>query len=200
MNQEPAEDTKEDTKIEKEKAKHPEDPVVSGEESPVEAENEIEKKDQETRDLSDRLLRNQAEFENFKKRIIKDKAEGIKYANEGVLQDLLGLLDNLQRAVDHGEGSPDLEKWLEGVKLTIKQFEDLLGKFGVNPIPTVGESFDPAIHQAMSQVESDSEDGTIVGELQRGYLLYDRVLRPSLVTVSRKKQSVESEDEGGNNG
>ena len=199
MNQEPTEETK----IEEEIAKPPEDSAVSdegGEESPVEEKSEIEKKDQEIRDLSDRILRNQAEFENDKKRIIKDKAEGIKYANEGILQELLGLLDNLQRAVDHGEGSPGITKWLEGVNLTIKKFKDLLEKFGVKPIRAVGETFDPALHQAMSQVESDSEDGAIVGELQRGYLLYDRVLRPSLVTVSRKKQSSESEDEGGHHG
>lgn len=134
--------------------------------------------------LKEKLLRSYAEIENFKKRAARDRAEWFKYANEGLLKEFLSVLDSLARARAQGEGSPELSKWVDGVALIIKQCEDILSRFGVKAIETEGREFDPAVHQALARVESGQEPGTIVEEVQKGYLLHDRVLRPSLVTVA----------------
>jgi molecular chaperone GrpE len=159
---------------------------------------ELEKKDREIKALSDQVLRAYAELDNFKKRAAKDKSDWLRYSNEGLLKELLEVLDNLQRARHHGENKPDVAQWAEGVSLTIKHFEDILSKAGVKPIKALGERFDPAVHQAMAQVEAEGEAGMVVDEHQKGYFLHDRVLRPSLVTVSRKKETDSSKEEGGN--
>ena len=182
-----------------ETAQEPDDPStdLSGSEEGVSGqpeENEIETlktslegKSQEVKELRDKLLRSYAEIENYKKRTAKDREEWVNYANEGLLKELLTVLDNLSRAKTHGELTPELSKWMDGVTLTIKQFEGLLTKFGVRPIEAVNRPFDPSVHQAMAQVESEGEEGTIVEEYQKGYWLHDRVLRPSMVTIAKKK-------------
>jgi molecular chaperone GrpE len=161
----------------------------------------LEKKDLEIKTLSDKVLRIHAELDNYKKRAAKEKSDWVKYSNEGLLRELLEVLDNLQRAQLYGDQSPEVARWAEGVSLTIKHFEDILTKSGVRPIKALGENFDPSVHQAMAQVEAEGEAGRVVEEYQKGYFLHDRVLRPSMVTVSREKGTEASQEEqGGHNG
>jgi molecular chaperone GrpE len=144
-------------------------------------------KDSEIAQLKDKLLRSYAEIENYKKRAAKDRADWVKYANEGLLKEFLAVVDSLIRAKTQGEGSPELAQWVDGVALIIKQLEDILSRFGVQPVEALEKPFDPSVHQAMAQVESDREPGMVVEEVQKGYKLYDRVLRPSLVTVAKNR-------------
>jgi molecular chaperone GrpE len=133
----------------------------------------------------DKFLRERADLENFRKRTQKEKEEILKYGNESLILEMLPLLDNLERAVSHAGGQDDTAV-IEGVKLTLSMFGSTLKKFGVTALETpAGTPFDPAYHQAMSQVPTgDQEPNTIVAEFQKGYLLNDRLLRPAMVTVA----------------
>ena len=144
----------------------------------------------------DRYLRLAAEFENYKKRAQKDQAEYIKYANERLLRDLLPVLDNLQRALEHVKQSDGANGLVQGVELTCKQYEETLSRFGVRPIPSVGLPFDPAVHQAVAMVEAKEGQmpNTIVAEHEKGYYLYDRVLRPAMVTVAASNKAAEDQE------
>ena len=155
---------------------------------------ELEKRTQEVQELKNKYLRSYAELENFKKRTIKDQAEWVKYANEALLRELLTVMDNLMRAKSHTPSSSEVSQWMTGVGLTVKQFEETLAKFGVTAIKALGKPFNPAVHQAMLQMESEAEEGTVVEELQRGFLLHDRVLRPALVAVAKKKPGAQAEE------
>lgn len=140
----------------------------------------------------DRLLRVSAEFENFKKRAVREADDFRKYANEMLLKDLLHVVDNLERAVasanDHGDPSACV---VEGVQMTRDELLKIFQRFGVTPIEAVGKPFDPAFHQAIMQQETDQHpEHTVVGEMQRGYILHDRLLRPSMVIVSKAASSV----------
>jgi molecular chaperone GrpE len=159
----------------------------AGEEAIDRLRTELANKTQEAQELRDKYLRAYAELENFKKRALKDQAEWVKYANESLLRELLTVMDNLRRAQSHAPSSSELSPWVAGVELTVKQFDETLAKFGVTTIKALGQPFDPTVHQAMLQVESEMEEGIIVEELQKGYLLHDRVLRPALVAVAKKK-------------
>jgi len=134
---------------------------------------------------AERYLRLAAEFENYKKRIRKDQAEYVKYANERLLKDLLPVLDNLQRALRHVQQGGNVTGLVQGVELTCKQYVETLSRFGVKPIPSVGLPFDPSIHQAVAMVNGGDGQApnTIVEEYEKGYYLYDRVLRPAMVSV-----------------
>ena len=135
--------------------------------------------------VQDRYLRLAAEFENYKKRAQKDQAEYAKYANERLLRELLPVLDNLQRALRHAQKSGGTNGLIEGVELTCKQYLEVLSRFGVRPIPSVGQPFDPAVHQAVATVDPQGRaPNTIVEEYEKGYYLHDRVLRPAIVTVA----------------
>ncbi len=148
---------------------------------------ELEKLRKEAAGLEDKYVRLYAETENFKKRMVRESAEREKYYNEGIIKELLPVLDNLERALGHvGEGSPD-NGLAEGVRMVRKQFMDVLTKFGVTQVECVGLPFDPAKQQAMMQVETeDYEEGTVVEEFQKGYFLNDRILRPAMVTVAKR--------------
>ncbi|MEK7306278.1 MAG: nucleotide exchange factor GrpE [Nitrospirota bacterium] len=157
---------------------------------------EIPKKDEEILNLQDKYLRICADFENYKKRSMKEQMESAKYANERILKELLPAIDNLERAILHSKETSDLKGLVEGVELTYKQFLDSLGRFGVKVVQSIGEPFDPSRHQALGQVESDKHDENIViEELQKGYLLEDRILRPALVNISRKRVNNFSDSE-----
>ncbi len=133
----------------------------------------------------DRFLRLAAEFENYKKRVQRDQDEYTKYAHERLLKDLLPVLDNLQRALQHTQSEGNTNGVVHGVELTCKQYLEVLSRFGVRPIPSVGLPFDPAVHQAVATVEAKGQaPNTVVKEYEKGYFLYDRVLRPAMVTVA----------------
>jgi molecular chaperone GrpE len=135
----------------------------------------------------DLYLRERADMENLRKRHQRDKEEAIRFANDRLLKEMIPVLDNLERAIDHADqNSDDTQGLLEGVNMTINQFRKALEDFGVKPIEAIGTDFDPNLHQAMGQVESaDQAPNTVATEFQKGYLLHDRLLRPSLVMVAK---------------
>lgn len=159
----------------------------------------LAEKEMEAEENREKLLRAQADLENYKKRILREKAELFNYRHEELIKELLPILDNLERAIENAKNSQDCSALIEGIELTWKQFINCLEKFGVKSISSLGEKFDPGLQEAMSQIESkDHAPNTVIEELQRGYLLKDRLLRPSLVVVSRQPEVTEvvTEKEG----
>ena len=169
------------------------DDIVDNVEQPS-AQTALETELQETRDKHLRLA---AEFENFKKRTTRERSESIKFSNERILNDFLSIVDNLDRALQHAKEGSEGESLVQGVELVHKQCTDLLARFNVTAVDAVGAQFDPVVHQAVSQVETDEHpENTVADEFQRGYRLHDRLLRPALVTVAVPKstQAVENEN------
>ncbi len=148
------------------------------------AADELRKLQQERDLLYDRLARQQAEFENQRKRLQKENAEHREYALAEAVKSLLLVLDSFDRAVKTTSG--DDKDFRSGVELINKQLHDALEKLGVRAIPAEGEPFDPHLHQAVQMVETDeAEDNHVLEELQRGYKLKDRLLRPAMVRVAK---------------
>ena len=138
--------------------------------------------DSETEQLRDRYLRLLADFENFRRRSEREKTEFYKYAMAGLLKDLLPVLDNFDRSLEHAEEGDDFHK---GVLLIYKQLFDTLQKHGLKPIDESGVPFDPNIHEAVVREEDPSVPShTVTAVLQKGYFLHDRLLRPALVKVA----------------
>ena len=162
----------------------PADAVVpaAGPETVTEA--EVEGLRTELAERNDQLLRLAADFENFRRRKAQELTDRGRYASEEAAQALLPVLDNLRRAVGHSAGDGGGQQLLDGLRMVMIQFEQALSAIGVEPVETVGARFDPSVHQAIGGEESDevSED-TVVAELQPGYRLHDRLLRPALVQV-----------------
>jgi molecular chaperone GrpE len=132
----------------------------------------------------DRWLRERADLENLKRRTTREKADLAKFACEGVLRDLLPVVDNLERAVAHAEGAD--EALLSGVKMVLKALQDALERHGVKRVLARGALFDPAEHEAVAHIESAvHEPNAVVDEHQAGYRLHDRLLRPAMVTVAK---------------
>jgi molecular chaperone GrpE len=151
-----------------------------------ELKKKLEETEKEAKDHYERLLRVAADFENYKKRAAKDKEEWVKFANEDLLKAILPFIDNLERAVNHAEKVKDTGVMIEGVRLTLQQLLQILNKFGVSPIESIGKPFDPTFHEAMLMVETDQrEPNQVVEEFQKGYLINDRLLRPATVSVSK---------------
>jgi len=134
----------------------------------------------------ERLLRTLAEMDNFKKRSQREMEDFRKYANEDLIKGLLPVIDNLERALESArKGQCDLGALVEGVDLTAKEISTLLGKYGVTCVDALGKPFDPAYHQALMQQPSDEHpENTVIEEVQKGYTMKERLLRPSLVCVS----------------
>jgi molecular chaperone GrpE len=164
-----------------------------------EKEAELEQKLKEMKQNAEQARHIQKQFDSYKARMNKEKSDWFNYGHEPVLKELLGVKDNLERAIHHAEETPEIESLREGVKLTLRQFNSILEKFGVSSIKAQGEPFNPEYHQAMMQAEDNSvPGGTVIDEHQSGYLLKDRLLRPSMVTVSKRTAPEEeaSPDEG----
>ena len=160
-------------------------PAASGKVAPAEdLETELERARSERAAYLDRAARIQAEFENYRKRSEKQQQEFKEYALAGAMTTLLPILDSLDRALDTKAAS--LEDFHSGIELIDKQFHDALAKLGVQPVPAEGEPFDPNVHQAIQMVDTEEvEDNHVLDELQRGYKLKDRLLRPAMVRVAR---------------
>lgn len=142
-------------------------------------------KQDDRQELQDKYLRLAAEFENYKRRALRDQRDHVRFANEGILRELVSIVDNLERAIQASKEQHESERLVQGVELTLKQFLETLMKFGVRPIESVGKPFDPALHQAVARVESaDAPENTVLEEYQKGYLLHDRVLRAAMVAVA----------------
>jgi molecular chaperone GrpE len=143
----------------------------------------------EAQEYYERLLRCAAEIDNLKKRQEKEKAELLQFANENLIKELLPVVDNLERALEHGRQLDAPPPLLEGLELVYQGFIKALTRFGVTPITCVGQPFDPAFHNAVMQEENpEAEDCTILKELQKGYLLQSRLLRPAMVVVAKNSQ------------
>jgi molecular chaperone GrpE len=157
-------------------------PVVEAVEGP---EPQAEKTP-EAQEYYERLLRCAADIDNLKKRQEKEKAELLQFANENLIKELLPVVDNLELALEHGRQLDAPPPLLEGLELVYQGFLKALTRFGVTPIVCVGQPFDPAFHNAVMQEETtDVEDCIILKELQKGYLLQNRLLRPAMVAVAR---------------
>jgi molecular chaperone GrpE len=153
---------------------------------------QFEAKELEAKENYDRLLRQAAELENYKKRAAREKTEAIRYSNESLVKDLLPVLDNLERALDYAQGGGNGKPLLDGIEMVLKSFVEILGKHGVNPISTVGEPFDPNKHEAIAQVVTqEHEPNTVVKEHHKGYYLLDRLLRPAQVSVAKPPENNE---------
>jgi molecular chaperone GrpE len=153
-------------------------------------------KELEAKENYDQLLRLAAELENYKKRVAREKADAIRYANEGLLKDLLPTLDNLERALEHAKGGGNETPLLDGIELVLKSFLEVLEKHGVTQISAVGELFDPGKHDALAQIEtSEHRPNTVVAEHSKGYHLPGRLLRPAQVTVAKQPQNQEKRKE-----
>ena len=145
----------------------------------------LEETEKEATANFDKYLRSVAELDNYKKRAIKEKADIIKYGKEDIVKDILPFMDSLDRALEHDTG--DIQTFKDGVALIQNQLLCCLKKHGVESIETAGADFDPNFHEALMQMESDQhEDNKIVNELEKGYLLNGRLLRPSRVCVCKK--------------
>jgi molecular chaperone GrpE len=144
----------------------------------------------EAEQLRDRWMRAVADLENFRKRSSKEREDFLKFACESLIRDLLPILDNLQRAIAHGGDPNGHANLLEGIQMVERQFNGVLERLGVVPIQSLNREFDPSRHEAMLQVESGGhKPNTIVQELEKGYLLHDRLLRPAKVAVSKRTQT-----------
>jgi len=136
-------------------------------------------------EASNRFLRLAADFDNYKKRARQDQFDTINYASATVVERLLPVLDDFQRALDHAPDDVD-EGWLKGLRLTYQKLQEILSAQGVEAIEAVGSAFDPKLHEAVgSEESSEHPEDTVVLELRRGYRLRDRVIRPALVKVAR---------------
>ena len=176
----------------KEEAEEAEAPPAEGEagtEAPEEpkeevtlAKEELEKLQAAVQEKEERALRLQADFENFRRRTAKEKEELSAVVTQGILKDMLPLLDNFERAM--AAEAKDIDSFKQGVEMIFKQFGEVLVKNGLEHIEVEGKKFDPNFHQAVMRVENpDLEDETIAQELQRGYMVKGRVIRPSMVQV-----------------
>ncbi|WP_112181359.1 MULTISPECIES: nucleotide exchange factor GrpE [Paraliobacillus] len=148
--------------------------------------NELEVLQREKDEVYQRLLRVQAEYDNFRRRTQKEKEADRKYRSQSLITDLLPIVDNFERALQMEVNDEAAKQFVDGIKMVYRQLNDALEKEGAEVIATEGETFDPHLHQAVVQVEDDQyESNVVVEELQKGYKLKDRVIRPAMVKVNQ---------------
>ncbi len=164
-----------------------EEPAEGAEDTPCEAadsekESKEEKQEEKQEDENSRYMRLMADFQNYKKRVEKEKSDIYSYANEKLATELLTVLDNFERALEY-EGED--KSFHEGMEMIFKQFLDVLEKSGLKEIPALGEDFDPNFHNAVMNEDTDEyESGKVSGVMQKGYTLNGKVIRPSMVRVA----------------
>jgi molecular chaperone GrpE len=155
---------------------------------------QLQEKEKEAAENYDKYVRSVAELENYKKRAVRDRADSLKYGQENLIRDILPLVDNLDRAMEHACNSNDFEAFKAGLQLIQNQLSGCLGKQGVEPIEAIGRDFDPNVHQAVLQVESPEHGhNQVVEEFEKGYLLNGRLLRPSKVSVCRLREKQDAQ-------
>ena len=147
---------------------------------------ELDKYKKELGELQDTYLRLAAEFDNYKKRTAREFSGLVQYANEELIVQLIPVLDNFERALDAAKSSDDFESFHKGVEMIHQQLKDVMEKQGVKEIVALGESFDPHKHEAVMMVEKEeAPPETVVEEVERGYMLNEKVVRPSKVAVNK---------------
>ncbi len=152
----------------------------------------------EAEGLRERLMRTLADFDNYRKRTEREKQTLRRFANFDVFKDFLGVLDNLERAMDSSGSAEDLK---QGLRMIIRQQEEILRRHGVQRVDAVGQAFDPKVHEAVAREESSEvEVPTVKKEMQRGYLLHDRLLRPAMVFVAMPGGKPSDDGSGGASG
>lgn len=165
-------------------ATYSEDADTSAEQQQDEA-SELEQLRQLVEEHQQRALRAQADFDNFRRRTRQEKEEFAKYASMKVVEQLLPVVDNFDRALAASKDTKDFDSLLKGVEMIFRQLDQVLANEGLKAMDAVGQPFNPEFHQAIMQVESDEhEEGIVVEEVQKGYMLKDKVLRPAMVKVS----------------
>jgi molecular chaperone GrpE len=157
-------------------------------------ESRIKTLEEEASDLKDKLLRKQADFENFRKRMLRERDETARYANAALLSDVIGLIDDFERAIRSAEESKDFASFLTGISMIEKQLVEMLeSRWGLKRFTSMGEGFDPNKHEAVLRVEGPADSRpTVVEEYQKGYFLNERVLRPAKVKVMVPAQAQSS--------
>jgi molecular chaperone GrpE len=166
---------------------------------PPSVEEELTASREEAAKNRDLYLRTLADLDNFRKRTQREKEELSRFANENLLRELLPVLDNLERAIEHARGDQGGGGILQGVEMTLGQFAKVLEKCGVKAVVTIGEPFDTARHEAIGQEEtSEQPPQTVVRELQKGYLLNDRLLRPAMVLLAKAPAPTEPTQDANN--
>ena len=174
----------------------PEEQITNGDDDPIkELEAKLEAKEKEAEETYDRLLRASAEFDNYKKRSSREMEEFRKFANQSLIKEMLSVVDNLELAMNSTNGHKAIDKdLLQGLEMTHKEILKVFEKFNVKPIDAKGQPFDPTFHEAVMQEETnDSPKNTVINELQRGYMIHDRLLRPSMVVVAKPKENNDGE-------
>jgi molecular chaperone GrpE len=174
----------------------PDEKIINGDDDPIkELEAKLEAKEKEAVETYDRLLRASAEFDNYKKRSSREMEEFRKFANQSLIKEMLSVVDNLELAMNSTNGHKTIDKdLLQGLEMTHKEILKVFEKFNVKPIDAKGQPFDPTFHEAVMQEETnDSPKNTITNELQRGYMIHDRLLRPSMVVVAKPKKNDDNE-------
>lgn len=189
------------------KAKY-EEKIQQLEEALNQTQTKLEAAEKKSTEAHDQFVRKHAEFENFRKRMEREKLEAGKYGQEKLAQELLPIIDSLEKAIEHAEEETQSESdtnkgasrsaptkqnntaLLEGVQLVEKQFLQVLEKFGIRPIPAVGETFNPHVHEAVGHLESaEYPPNTVMEEYRRGYTYHDRVLRAAMVAVAKAPEA-----------
>jgi molecular chaperone GrpE len=156
----------------------------------------LEDKNRKAGDYYDQLLRLQAEFDNYRKRVEKEKRDHLIWGKEKVLLKQISLIDMLEHASQSIKGTTNIEKIIEGIELIKKEFEKIVYSEGIEEIDSVGVKFDPNLHEAIEHVDSPKEEGTVTEVLQKGYTLNGRVIRPAKVKVARNSEK--NNQTGGN--
>jgi len=152
---------------------------------------------EENEALKDQLLRKQADFDNYRKRMAREKQDSIKYGNQRILEDLVDVIDNFERAIKSSVDSKDFENFHQGIIMIEQQFTSMLSsKYGLSRIESVGEEYNPNAHEALMMEDSEEHDvQTVLEDFQSGFMLHDRVLRPSKVKIAKPVTAVEKEDQ-----
>jgi molecular chaperone GrpE len=156
---------------------------------------------QEAADLKDKYLRTAADFDNFRKRARRDTEDAERRGKETLLRDLLPVFDNLERAVVHASQANEAKAVADGVRMVLRQFSDTLERVGIKRVQTTGSSFDPNLHEAIQQLEtSDHAPGTVVAEVQAGYLMGERLIRAAMVVVAKAPAGASPPSDGSGQG
>lgn len=159
-------------------------------------EEKVKELEDENSSLKDQYLRKQADFENFRKRMQREKEDAIRYANSNLLLDIVTIIDDFERAIKAGADTQDLESFRKGIELIEKQFTSMLErKWGLTRFDSAGEEFNPDKHEAIATEETDHDTSIVIDDYQKGYMLHDRVLRPAKVRVSMPSSTPNSGDE-----
>ena len=171
-------------------------PAAPPEAAPVEPaksepslESQIEALKAEAAKSKEQLLRTAADFDNYRKRSRKEVEDARKAGKEDLLKEFLPVFDNLERGMHSAQNATEVAAVAEGLSMVLRQFVDTLGKQGITRVPTLGNPFDPSVHEAIQQVESDEPPGTVVAEVQSGYVQAGRLVRAAFVVVAKPRAS-----------